>query len=68
MMKLELVKVSCVFCIGKKLVYILKIWLGRIIKVIVNYRFLIIDGWKRLDELFLKEYIVLFCKLESFFL
>nr|CDK12648.1 DnaB-Ano fusion protein [synthetic construct] len=64
-MKLESAKVSRVFCTGKKLVYILKTRLGRTIKATANHRFLTIDGWKRLDELSLKEHIALPRKLES---
>ena len=58
-MKIEKAKVTNAFFTGIKPVFCLKTRLGRTIKATANHQFLTIQGWKRLDELSLKEFIAL---------
>ena len=58
-MKLEPALVSHVFCTGKKAIFTLKTRLGRTIKATANHQFLTIEGWKRLDQLNISNYVAL---------
>ncbi|MEB3227625.1 MAG: replicative DNA helicase, partial [Synechocystis sp.] len=64
-MKLEKATVSHAFSTGEKPIYLLKTRLGRTIKATANHKFLTIEGWKRLDELKIKDYIALPRYLDS---
>ncbi len=57
--KLHIKKITKVFYSGRKVVYELKTRSGRKIKASANHPFLRIDGWKRLDELNIGDYIAL---------
>ncbi len=57
--KLEKTPVSRVFCTGFKQTFQLETALGRRINATGNHKFLTLDGWKRLDELNLGNYIAL---------
>ena len=57
--KIEQATVSRAFCTGVKPVYRLTTRLGRSIRATANHRFLTIEGWKRLDELWVGEHIAL---------
>jgi replicative DNA helicase len=58
-MQLERAIVSHAFSTGIKPVFTLKTRLGRKIRATANHKFLTINGWKRLDELNLKQHICL---------
>lgn len=58
-MKLEKALVTKAFCTGIKPIFCLKTRLGRTISATANHKFLTIRGWKRLDELNIKESIAL---------
>jgi len=58
-MQLERAIVSHAFSTGIKPVFTLKTRLGRKIRATANHKFLTINGWKRLDELNLKEHLCL---------
>lgn len=58
-MKIEKAKVINAFCTGIKPVFCLKTRLGRTIKATANHKFFTIEGWKRLDELSVKDFIAL---------
>ncbi|MBD2393773.1 replicative DNA helicase [Cyanobacterium aponinum FACHB-4101] len=58
-MKIEKAKVINAFCTGIKPVFCLKTRLGRAIKATANHKFFTIEGWKRLDELSVKDFIAL---------
>jgi replicative DNA helicase len=58
-MKLEKAIVTKAFCTGIKPIFCLKTRLGRTISATANHKFLTIRGWKRLDELNIKESIAL---------
>jgi replicative DNA helicase len=58
-MKLERAIVSNAFSTGVKPVFSLKTRLGRTISATGNHKFLTINGWKRLDELSIKQHICL---------
>jgi replicative DNA helicase len=58
-MKLESAIVTHAFCTGVKPVFRLTTRLGRSIRATANHRFLTVHGWKRLDELTLREHIAL---------
>jgi replicative DNA helicase len=64
-MKLEKAKVSKVFSTGIKPIFKLKTRLGRTIKATANHQFLTVEGWQRLDQLKIKDYIALPRYLES---
>jgi replicative DNA helicase len=57
--KLERRKVTRAFSTGRKPVYRLTTQLGRTIRATGNHKFLAFDGWKRLDEIELGEYLAL---------
>lgn len=63
--KLEKARVSNAFCTGTKQVYKLTTRLGRSIRATANHKFQAFEGWKRLDELALKQHIALPRKLGS---
>ncbi|GBF79456.1 replicative DNA helicase [Aphanothece sacrum] len=58
-MKREKAIVTKAFCTGIKPTFCLKTSLGRTISATANHKFLTIRGWKRLDELNIKESIAL---------
>ncbi|AFY44254.1 replicative DNA helicase [Nostoc sp. PCC 7107] len=58
-MQLEKANVSHTFSTGIKPVFTLTTRLGRKIRATVNHKFLTINGWKRLDELNLKQHLCL---------
>ena len=63
--KLEKARVSNAFCTGTKQVYKLTTRLGRSIRATANHKFQAFEGWKRLDQLALKQHIALPRKLGS---
>jgi replicative DNA helicase len=58
-LKLESTSVSRAFCTGTKPVFKIKTRLGREIRATANHQFLTIEGWKRLDELEVDNYLAL---------
>ncbi|MBU7584081.1 MAG: replicative DNA helicase [Nostoc sp. TH1S01] len=58
-MQLERAIVSHAFSTGIKPVFTIKTRLGRKIRATANHKFLTINGWKRLDELNLKQHLCL---------
>jgi len=58
-MKIEKAKVINAFCTGIKPIFCLKTRLGRTIKATANHKFFTMEGWKRLDELSVKDFIAL---------
>ncbi|BAY15474.1 replicative DNA helicase [Anabaenopsis circularis NIES-21] len=58
-MQLERAIVSHAFSTGIKPVFTLKTRLGRKIRATANHKFLTINGWRRLDELNLKQHLCL---------
>ncbi|MDI6883373.1 MAG: replicative DNA helicase [Patescibacteria group bacterium] len=62
--KLHKKKMIKIFYSGKKMVYELKLRSGKKIKASVNHPFWRIDGWKRLDELKIGDFIATPKKLE----
>lgn len=65
-MQLEKAIVSHAFSTGVKPVFTLKTRLGRKIRATGNHKFLTINGWRRLDELSLQQYLCLPRHLPSF--
>jgi len=63
--KLERARVSRAFSTGVKPVYRLTTQLGRSIRATANHKFLTPQGWKRLDELRLGDYLALPRRLPS---
>ena len=58
-MQLEVAITSRAFTTGVKPIFSLKTRLGRTIKATANHQFLTIEGWKRLDQLKIGEYVAL---------
>ena len=57
--KIRVHKMPKAFYSGKKVIYELKTRSGRKIKASANHPFLMVDGWKRLDELKAEDHIAL---------
>ena len=57
--KLERAVARKAWCMGTKAVYRLRTRLGREIRATANHRFRTLEGWKRLDQLKVGEYVAL---------
>ncbi|NJC27571.1 replicative DNA helicase [Neolewinella antarctica] len=64
-LKMQPATVSRAFSTGTKQTYKLQTALGRTIRATANHKFLTVDGWKRLDELAVKDHLALPRKISS---
>lgn len=57
--QLEVTSVSRAFCTGRKPLFKMRTLIGREIRATGNHQFLTSEGWKRLDQLTIGEYLAL---------